>query len=331
MSIRDQLKLPNHKMPKTIDYGNNKGKEVVSQRKRDLEKEIEKLQDYYTKMYSIGLACIRGELKYCGIEKNSELVKKNIEGAAKIAFILSYFNELKQYIDENGIYKHLDDKIKIGKEFLNDKEFAKKYISLYPMAYKLFSPDVQNDREVLLALAKSPVFYEADSARYNRTYAISPLSALISEFEDRKQMLPDVYEAIRGQKPITENLPCDYTINNEIKISDPEIILCALQSELNSFDYIYEMEKMRTGQRGSGYEGIRVLLKTIQCKTTFPDEYKISLLCLKLASDELWEDEQFVSNVKSTILNWVDKQIQPQQSMENSDRSNNGENDELMQ
>ena len=94
MSIRDQLKLPNDKMPKTIDFGNNKGKEVVSQRKRDLEKEIEKLQDYYTKMYSIGLACIRGELTYCGIAKDSEYGKYYIEGAAKIAFILSYFNEL---------------------------------------------------------------------------------------------------------------------------------------------------------------------------------------------------------------------------------------------
>lgn len=305
MSIRDQFKLSNDKMPKTIDFENKKGKEVVSQRRRNLEKEIEKLQDYYTKMYSIGLACIRGELKYCGIAKNSELGKKNIEGAAKIAFILSYFNELKQYIDENGIYKHLDDKIKIEKEYLNDKEFAKKYISLYPMAYKLFSSDVQNDREVLLALAKSPVFYEEDSARKEKTYAISPLSALISEFDDRKQMLPDVCEAIRGQKPITENLPGDYTINNEIKISDPEIILCALQSELDSFDYIYEMEKMRTGPKDFGYEGIKVLLEARQFNTTFLDDYKDNLLCFKYAADELWENDEFVNRVKETILDWA--------------------------
>lgn len=249
------------------------------------------------------------------------------------AEIKEVFTRLYQIIHPNGQYSSCVDILNGHDELRSNKEFAIHLIGIYPEAFDYFSDEIRGDREVLIALASSHVFYNDQAQGKNGSFAISPLSEIVFEHL-RRIMSPnskkyDVDEAERGKSGkgfsfVEEKNFRDYRIN------DPELVLNGLKAELYSIEYIKEMEK-KYGQN-LPYKGLELLEKLIQFKNVVLNEEGISifdeninpvlfleyncLLSLRYASDELLKNKEFRSKVKEIMLQWVQFKEEENQQLE---------------
>lgn len=190
-------------------------------------------------------------------------------------------------------------------ELSKDKEFIVKYINRYPAMYEYISYELREDRDVLIALASSPLcIYVENPGDYNKR-SISPLFFILEEHNNRR-----VYTKTNrdGTKEVKEGEGFPFIVdegNNSLKINDIELILRALRAELDSYEYSKKIEE-KFGHIFS-YDGIYLLDDLRKGKNVDFLDY-MSLVTLQFASTEILENEEYKKIIEGVIQQWVKEQ-----------------------
>lgn len=202
---------------------------------------------------------------------------------------------------DNGTKQILDPFIGYD-DLRQDKELILKYIQIYPPIYNYISPKLRDDKDILISLARAPLYYVEDEQNKNSILAKSPLLLVIDEHKRRcvdiKRNRDGSIETIIGDGlPFVEN-----TTEGVCKIKDFDLIKKALMAELKSYTYSIEM------YNGYGqlfqYKGIHILKALKYGETVVPSKY-MNLVSLQLASKEILEDENCIKQIEEIIQQWV--------------------------
>lgn len=188
-------------------------------------------------------------------------------------------------IKPNGEYSYGSDVFKGDEELKEDKEFVKKCIELNPYLYNYtgISLKLQDERDVLLTVARAPIYYNLMELGDYGSYAHCPLLEIVDAngFYSKKEKNP--------------------IVTDDKKINDEEIILEALKAELRSFDYSVAMEKNR-GQI-IPYEGLSTLKDIINGREVEFSKCN-NLMSLAYATDEMSNNNEFQNKVVEILNRW---------------------------
>lgn len=215
------------------------------------------------------------------IERKSKIQdaidKENNENKKRV------LERLSQTVTTNGEY-YYSDVFKDEKELLSDKKFVKTCVRFNPEIYEYITPELQDDREILLTLAKSPIYYNAMELGDYGSYAICPLHKILNA---------NSFYSKKDKNPIITD--------NRERINDEEIILEALKAELLSFDYceIMEIEKRPIIR----YKGLSTLNDIKNEKEIEFSEYS-NLKSLSYATDEMMNNNKFQRKVMEIVFRW---------------------------
>ena len=183
-----------------------------------------------------------------------------------------------------------------------DKDFALAALPIYPVIYEFLSPKLKTDRDILMALAKSPIYYN-DEKEGRVSHAISPLSLIIEEHKRRSKYIRTNRD---GSKEVLtgEGLPFVKEEENEsLKINDEELVIEALKAELDSFSHCIQMEG--ENRSDTPYKGALVLEELRKGKNVNPDLF-MYLLTLQLTSKEILENANSKNEIIQIITHWAE-------------------------
>lgn len=236
-----------------------------------------------------------------GLKDRKNQIREDANDLARKTFVLA---NIRSAIEDSGTY--IKKNIFEGySELSKDKEFIVKYINRYPAMYEYISCELREDRDILIALASSPLcIYVENPGDYNKR-SISPLFFILEEHNNRR-----VYTKTNrdGTKEVKEGEGFPFIVdegNNSLKINDIELILRALRAELDSYDYTKKMEDQYA--HIFSYDGIDILDKLIEGRIVDFSKY-MSLTTLQFASTEILENEEYKKKIKGVIQQWVKEQ-----------------------
>ena len=262
------------------------------------------------------------------------------------------YEHLRSIIGDNGSIIEDYDLLFEHNELRSNKQFALNFLKKYPRGYKYLSQDLKNDMDILLAIAKAPIFY--DKRKYpssDELRAICPLEEIVNEHRRKKnRKLGELRELMKKSPFLGKN---EETINNIIKeltniglsfvkkengdkytidfqkgvileeinedryIIDLQmaIILEAIKSELDSYEYIKMMENKNNT---CGYSGLD-LQEIIRRGDKVDFEAFNDLLSMQYASEKLKNDKEFRKEVEGIAQSYI------RNSQNNSTQSKKGE------
>ena len=239
-----------------------------------------------------------GETVISGKRRN---IRRSVEKLTQQSFVLARIYKL---IKEDGININGDPFTEYD-ELRKDKDFAKKCISIYPEAYEFISPNLRVDRDVLVTLAKSPLYYNIDNINDFDTSTISPLFFILKE-DNRRRFYTKTKRDGSKEEKIGEGLPFVVEEDGKFKINDLELLLLALKAELDSYEYSKEIEK-EYGQIFQ-YKGIYILNALKQGEKVDFSKYML-LHTLQFASKDILENEDCKKQIEEIIQQWAIKEI----------------------
>ena len=200
-------------------------------------------------------------------------------------------NQIAKHVDKNGFYSY--GNVFEGQEALyKDTEFIKTCIKLLPTLYTYITPELQDNQEVLLALARSPIFYNDPTLGDYGSYAICPLWYILDAHFTRQIIKSNPNPLIKTKKT---------TQGIEHRIDDANIILTAIQAELDSFEYCTLMESL--AKPIIPYEGLATL-QALQDGKDISFGECTNLRALSYATDEISTSPDFQQKVEELLTNW---------------------------
>ena len=310
----------------------------------------EKIKEKYPIQTPIGVVQQRKENAKKEMEKEINPSKKAI------------LNRIYERIYPDGEYSYCLNVFDSYDNLSKDKEFVIRCIKLHPEVYEQIDNKLKPDKEVIMTLARTPIFYNSSSEEDYGSYAHCPLWYILYEYgkeisarthaihylyldeNEEKYSIEELaahIEEIRNSSRRKNWKQLDERINEFLEKKDiplEKYITQKITQEGKKISRINDREIILAGLRAEldSYEYCKMMEKNaniisyqgleILTNIIQGNDYDIrGLDSLSYASKELLDDESFMTEVKEIIEQWKSKYISNKKSIQSETSIDNSE------